>query len=216
MGSGDSYARRTVIVGASAITFGCVDGRSDGGQASSESDGDGDSDGNVSNESSDETDDPAIGEVEQMGDLTLTSQAFDDGERIPEQYGYTADNVNPPLEVSNVPEAAESLALIMDDPDAVEPAGKVWDHWVVWNIPPETTTIPEGWAPTEAAEGTNDFGEVGYGGPNPPDREHRYRFKLFALDATLDLPPETDAEALGSAMDGSVIEQTQLTGTYPA
>ena len=150
-----------------------------------------------------------------MGDLTLTSPAFDDGERIPEKYGYEAENVNPPLETENVPDGVESLALIVDDPDAVEPAGKVWDHWVVWNIPPEMTTIPEDWSPSDATEGTNDYGTVGYGGPNPPDREHRYRFKLSALDTTLDLPSETDAEALESAMDAHVLEQTQLDGTYP-
>ncbi|WP_435345984.1 YbhB/YbcL family Raf kinase inhibitor-like protein [Haloarchaeobius sp. HRN-SO-5] len=151
-----------------------------------------------------------------MGDLTLTSQAFQDGERIPEQYGYRAENVNPPLDIDGVPDDAESLALVVDDPDAVKPAGKVWDHWVVWNVPPDTRRIPEGWDAAGATEGTNDFGERGYGGPNPPDREHRYRFKLFALDTTLDLSGDADAEALGEAMDGHVLAQTQLDGTYPA
>ncbi|MEF8779148.1 MAG: YbhB/YbcL family Raf kinase inhibitor-like protein [Haloferacaceae archaeon] len=148
--------------------------------------------------------------------MRLTSPAFDDGERIPEQYGYTAENVNPPLSIENVPDDAASLALIVDDPDAVEPAGKVWDHWVVWNVPPETTAIPEDWNPTDAEEGTNDYGEVGYGGPNPPDREHTYRFELFALDATLDLPTSTDADGLRSAMEGHVLERARLEGTYPA
>ncbi|MFA9516140.1 YbhB/YbcL family Raf kinase inhibitor-like protein [Halopenitus sp. H-Gu1] len=151
-----------------------------------------------------------------MSDLTLTSPAFDDGERIPHKYGYEAENVNPPLEIENAPDGAESMALIMDDPDAVEPAGKVWDHWIVWNIPSETTAIPEDWAPSEATEGTNDYGTVGYGGPNPPDKEHRYRFQLFALETTLERSPQTDAEALRSAMEGHVIERTQLNGTYPA
>jgi Raf kinase inhibitor-like YbhB/YbcL family protein len=162
-----------------------------------------------------ETGNPARGEVTKMGGLSLSSSAFDDGEQIPDRYGYTAENVNPPLRVAGVPDGAASLALVMDDPDAVEPAGKVWDHWVVWNIPVTRTEIPENWTPDEAAEGTNDYGEVGYGGPNPPDREHRYRFKLFALDTTLDLPAETDADALGDAMAGHVLAQTQLDGTYP-
>ncbi|WP_254524041.1 YbhB/YbcL family Raf kinase inhibitor-like protein [Natrinema caseinilyticum] len=151
-----------------------------------------------------------------MGELTLTSQAFDDGERIPEEYGYAKTNVNPPLEIDGVPDGAESLALIVDDPDARKPAGTVWDHWVVWNIPPETGTIPDGWTPDEAIEGHNDFGERGYGGPNPPDREHTYRFRLFALDTTLDLGPTTDADALESAIDGRVLERADLAGTYPA
>lgn len=151
-----------------------------------------------------------------MGDLTLRSPAFDDGEQIPEAYGYKIENVNPPLEIKNVPESAETLALVVDDPDAVEPAGKVWDHWIVWNIPPDVTSIPENYDPDDAVEGTNDFDEVGYGGPSPPDTEHRYRFKLFALDTTLDFPTDTDAEALGSVIEDHVLEQTELDGTYPA
>ena len=81
-----------------------------------------------------------------MSDLQLSSPAFGDGERIPEAYGYTERNVNPPLTVSGVPAAAESLALIVDDPDAREPAGKVWDHWLVWDVPPDVTEIPEDWS----------------------------------------------------------------------
>lgn len=205
-----AVTRRTVIIGASVLTVGCVDGDSDAGREGTE-------DGNdESGEPTSENDNPTTGDITQMGDLTLTSPAFEDGEQIPEKYGYEAENVNPPLEIENVPDGAESMALVVDDPDAVEPAGKVWDHWIVWNIPPETTRIPEDWNPQDATEGTNDYGDTGYGGPNPPDREHRYRFKLFALDTKLDLPTGTDAEALGSAVDGSVIEQTQLDGTYPA
>ncbi|WP_265112512.1 YbhB/YbcL family Raf kinase inhibitor-like protein [Halosolutus halophilus] len=151
-----------------------------------------------------------------MGDLALTSPAFDDGDRIPDRYGYEAENVNPPLSIENVPDDAESLALIVDDPDAVDAAGQVWTHWLVWNVPPDTTTIPEDWEAEDAAEGTNDFGEVGYGGPNPPDAEHRYRFKLFALETTLDLSSETDADDLAEAMDGHVVAATQLDGAYPA
>jgi Raf kinase inhibitor-like YbhB/YbcL family protein len=198
--------RRALVAGAAALVAGCVGDNGDGG------DGAGDNGDDAATPDSN----PATGEVTQMGDLTLTSPTFDDGEQIPDRYGYTVDNVNPPLEVKGVPEGAESMALLVDDPDAVEPAGTVWDHWVVWNIPPTRTTVPEGWEPSDAVEGTNDYGEVGYGGPNPPDREHRYRFKLFALETTFDLPAATDAEALGEAMDGHVLAQTQLDGTYPA
>jgi len=148
--------------------------------------------------------------------LALTSPAFAAGAAIPEAYGYTERNVNPPLTIAGVPSGTESLALIMDDPDAVEPAGKVWDHWVVWNIDPGRAEIPEDWAVTAsgAVTGTNDYGERGYGGPNPPDREHVYRFELSALESTLDLPVVTDADALRAAMTGKVLETATLSGTY--
>jgi hypothetical protein len=149
-----------------------------------------------------------------MASFRLTSPAFEDGGSIPARYGYRQENVNPPLAIAGVPAGAESLAVIVDDPDAVKPAGKVWDHWVVWNVPPEVEELPEGWDASGASEGTNDFGERGYGGPNPPDREHSYRFQVIALDATLDLPGETDADGLREAMDGHVIEGAELTGTY--
>lgn len=149
-----------------------------------------------------------------MGDLELTSPAFADGESIPRKYGYTNQNVNPPLTIDGVPSDAASLALVVDDPDAMEPAGKVWDHWVVWNVPPDRTEIPEGWSPADAVEGTNDFGETGYDGPNPPDKEHTYRFKLSALDTTLDLQAGATKDDLGRAMEGHVLAQTQLEGTY--
>ena len=157
---------------------------------------------------------PAVGDVSQRGDFRLTSPAFDDGGAIPMQYGRSAANVNPPLSIAGVPTKATSLALIVDDPDAVGPAGKVWLHWLVWNVPPETTEIPEGWEPTAAVEGTNDFGETGYGGPAPPDDTHTYRFKCYALDAMLDLPSSASKRDVGAAMAGHVLAQTQLTGTY--
>ncbi|MGM0605967.1 MAG: YbhB/YbcL family Raf kinase inhibitor-like protein [Halobacteriota archaeon] len=150
-----------------------------------------------------------------MDELHLTSSAFADGARIPDEYGYTARNVNPPLEIDGVPADAESLAIVMDDPDAVEPAGTVWDHWVVWNVPPDTTTIPEGWTPATALEGRNDFGEEGYGGPNPPDREHTYEITVYALDTTLNLNAGSTKADLESAIAGHVIEETTLRGRYP-
>ncbi len=148
-----------------------------------------------------------------MSALTLKSPAFDDGATIPREYGYTNRNVNPPLTVSGVPEAATGLALIVDDPDAKAPAGKIWDHWVVWDIDPTTTAIPEDWAATDAREGRNDYGERGYGGPNPPDREHTYRFTLYALETTIGRGPQT-AEDLRDAMEGHILASAALTGTF--
>lgn len=149
-----------------------------------------------------------------MATFRLTSPLFNDGEPIPPRCGYTAENVNPSLTVGGVPDDARSLALIMDDPDAMEPAGKIWDHWLIWNLDPDLETIPEDWSPSSPTEGTNDYGEVGYGGPNPPDREHTYRFRLYALDDTLELPVGSDREALEKALEGHVLDETLLEGTY--
>jgi hypothetical protein len=146
--------------------------------------------------------------------LQLTSPAFDHGARIPDQYGYTADDVNPPLEISGVPSEAETLALIVDDPDAVEPAGKVWDHWVVANVDQQTSEIPEDWTAADAVEGTNDYGDRGYGGPNPPDREHTYRFRVYALDAALPVGSGVTKDELLEAMEGHVLDEALLEGTY--
>lgn len=149
-----------------------------------------------------------------MAPLRLTSPAFDDGAPIPDRYGYTAANVNPPLDIGDVPAAAVSLALVVDDPDAVEPAGKVWDHWVVWDLDPDRTHIPEDWDAAGATEGHNDFGESGYGGPNPPDRPHTYRFVVYALDTDLTLDPGATKADLEAAMADHVVDEARLTGTF--
>lgn len=149
-----------------------------------------------------------------MPSLSLDSPAFEDGGPIPEAYSYTERNVNPPLRIDGVPPEAETLALVMDDPDAVEPAGKIWDHWVVWNLSPDTTEIPEDWDAEDATEGRTDYDETGYGGPNPPDRRHTYRFRLFALDTTLDLSPDVTKADLEDGMDGHGLAEANLEGTY--
>ena len=159
-------------------------------------------------------DTPLAGDAPQRGALDLTSPAFDDGDAIPREYGRRERDVNPPLAIAGVPDDAASLALVLDDPDAVEPAGQVWLHWLVWNVDPGRTAIPEAWDAAGAVEGTNDFGEVGYGGPSPPDREHTYRFKLYALDARLDAGAGADLAAVGGAAAGHVVASTQLEGTY--
>lgn len=146
--------------------------------------------------------------------MELRSSAFDEGEAIPKKYGYREENVNPPMEIAGVPDEAESLALVMDDPDAVKPAGKVWDHWVVWNIPPKTGAIEEDFVPPDSVEGMTDYGQRGYGGPNPPDGVHSYRFRLFALDCSLDLPSSAGKDDLERAIEGHVLEKAELYGTY--
>ena len=144
-----------------------------------------------------------------MGNLQLTSNAFSHGGEIPRKCGYKNGNEKPPLTINGVPEGTKSLALIMDDPDAMGAVGKVWVHWVVWNIDPTTTELEN-----LTEEGMTDFGEVGYGGPAPPDKRHTYVFKLYALDSKLDLPEGSTKSELENAMEGHIIEQAQLTGTY--
>jgi Raf kinase inhibitor-like YbhB/YbcL family protein len=148
--------------------------------------------------------------------MELSSPAFRDGNPIPAEHGYTERNVNPPLEIAAVPSGAVSLVLVVDDPDAVESAGNVWVHWLVWDVDPTRKRIPADWSTdtSAAVEGENDYGEIGYGGPNPPDGEHTYRFRLFALDDELGLDAGATRDDLERAMEGHVIESTTYEGTY--
>ncbi len=146
--------------------------------------------------------------------MEITSPAFDDDERIPDKYGYTHDNVNPPLTISGVPDEAESLVLIMDDPDAMEPAGQIWDHWVVYDITPTDQNVPEDSVPAGGIEGETSYGENSYGGPNPPDREHTYYFRLYALDTELDISTNAARDDVEDAMEGHVIAEAELTGVF--
>ena len=155
-----------------------------------------------------------------MGNLQLASSSFADGDEIPREYGYKNGNREPQLTISGTPDGTKSLALIMDDPDAMEPAGKVWVHWVLWNIDHDTTDLAESLDIQRAYRrgtvgfGMTDFGEVGYGGPAPPDKRHTYVFKLYALDSKLVLTAESTKADVEKAMEGHIVEQTQLTGTY--
>lgn len=142
--------------------------------------------------------------------MQLTSPAFPGGESIPAKYTCEGDNVSPPLNVSGVPDGAQSLALIMDDPDA--PSG-TWIHWTVWNIPPETKTMSEGRAPAGAVEGATDR-EAEYHGPCPPSGSHRYFFRLYALDTKISLWPEATRGELGRAMEGHILDKTEFMGIY--
>ena len=144
-----------------------------------------------------------------MGTLKITSSAFKEGEPIPRKFGYKNGNEKPPLTINGIPDGTKSLALIMDDPDAMGAVGKVWVHWVVWNIDPDTSGLRN-----LTEEGMTDFGEVGYGGPAPPDKRHTYVFKLYALDSVLDLSSESSKADVEKAMDGHIIEQATLEGTY--
>ena len=151
-----------------------------------------------------------------MGNLKLTSSAFEDGGEIPRECGYKNGNEVPPLSVDEWPDGTKSLALIMDDPDAMGAVGKVWVHWVVWNINHDTTDLKDKKTgmPSLNVEGMTDFGEFGYGGPAPPDKRHTYVFKLYALDSMLDLHGESSKTDVEKAMEGHIIEQVTLTGTY--
>ena len=152
--------------------------------------------------------------------LSLTSSAFAAGQAIPKKYTCEGGDLSPPLAWSGVPANAKSLALIVDDPDAPDPKApqRVWVHWVVYNLAPATTALAEGASgknvPVGAVEGTNDWGRSGYGGPCPPIGRHRYFFKLYALDAMLPAGKPLTKHALEAAMQGHIVAQTELIGTY--
>jgi Raf kinase inhibitor-like YbhB/YbcL family protein len=143
--------------------------------------------------------------------MQITSSVFNHNQSIPEKYTCDGENISPNLSFNDIPEKAQSLALIVEDPDA--PAG-LWIHWTLWNITPDTTTISEGSTPKGATEGITSFGNTGYGGPCPPDKEHRYVFKLYALDTTLELDSTATKENLDNAMQGHILDTAELIGLY--
>ena len=160
------------------------------------------------------------GEATAATRLALTSPSFADGAPIPVRHTCEGGDVSPPLAWSGVPAGTQSLVLIVDDPDAPDPAAPrtTWVHWVLYNLPPQATGLPEdarhGALPAGTVEGLNDWKRTGYGGPCPPVGRHRYVHKLYALDRTLfSLGSATKAE-LERAMEGHVLAQGQLIGTY--
>ncbi len=157
-------------------------------------------------------------DLEQQGGLSITAADFDDNEQMPDYVGFVNENENPELQIENVPEGTESLVLVMDDPDAEPVVGFTFDHWLVWDIDPDTETIPRGWNPDEdeATVGYNDFVETDYSGPSPPDEAHGYRFKLLALDSKLGLGPEARKAVIEMtvAMEAEVLGSAQLIGQY--
>lgn len=149
-------------------------------------------------------------------ELKLTSTAFKEGQAIPRQYTCDGVNVSPPLEWSGAPKSAKTIAIIADDPDA--PAG-TWVHWVLYNLPADNIGLVENLPATEdlkagGFQGKNDFGKIGYGGPCPPSGTHRYFLKIYALDGELPLKAGATKADLEKAMEGHVLLQGQLMGTY--
>lgn len=143
-----------------------------------------------------------------MVGLNITSPAFENSKSIPEKYTCDSKNVNPPLNVEGAPKGTASLVLIIDDPDA--PMG-TFVHWVVWNIA-STNKIEEDKAP--GVEGLNDFKKHSYSGPCPPRGEHRYFFKVYALDTKLGLGPDSRKKDVEKAMEGHILAKGELIGLY--
>jgi len=152
--------------------------------------------------------------------LTLSSDAFEDGDAIPARYTCSGDDISPPLSWSGVPDKTRSLVLIIDDPDAPDPKAPkmTWVHWLVYNLPADATGLAEGAASTDlpagAQQGLNDWRKAGYGGPCPPIGRHRYFHKLYALDAVVDNLHRPTKAQLEAAMQGHVIAQAEIVGTF--
>ncbi|MFA9401501.1 MAG: YbhB/YbcL family Raf kinase inhibitor-like protein [Anaerolineales bacterium] len=156
--------------------------------------------------------------IQSEDEFILTSDVFLEGEPIPSKYACNGDDISPPLAWSGAPDNTNSFVLIMDDPDA--PVG-MWVHWVLFNIPGNATVIDVGLPadaelPDGSQQGTNSWGRVGYGGPCPPSGVHRYFFKLHALDAPLALDESATKEEVLAAMEGHILIETELMGTYSA
>lgn len=148
--------------------------------------------------------------------FTLTSAVFTEGQPIPSAYTCEGRDISPALSWTEPPDGTKGLALISDDPDA--PMG-TWVHWVVYNLPSSARGLPEGFRadaqlPDGTRQGTTDFGRTGYGGPCPPSGTHRYFFKLYALDAVLTLKPGVTKQQLEQAMQGHILAEARLMGTY--
>ena len=149
--------------------------------------------------------------------FTIASSAFGDDGNIPIEFTCDGDDRSPALDWTDPPSDTKSFALVMDDPDA---PGRTWVHWVLFNLPPRECGLPDGVSdtptlPSGARQGTNDFGRLGYGGPCPPaGPAHRYYFRLYALDAIIDLPPGATRRALDAATRGHVLATAELTGRY--
>ena len=137
--------------------------------------------------------------------MELTSNDFQEGNEIPKKFGYKHENEQPNVEFDSVPTDAKTLAIIMDDPDAMKAVGKVWVHWLTYHDVADSNS---------KIEGKTDFGEIGYGGPAPPDGRHTYIFKGYALETSLDLKEGYSKQELEDAMKGHIIAEAKLTGTF--
>jgi len=141
--------------------------------------------------------------------MKLTSSDFEHMEKIPSKFTGDGEDINPNLEISNIPENTKSLVLIFDDPDA--PMG-TWVHWLIWNISPTTSLISENSIP--GIQGKNSLGRNDYGGPMPPSGTHRYFFKLYALDKVLDLKEGSNKQELEKAIQNNILDKAELIGLY--
>jgi Raf kinase inhibitor-like YbhB/YbcL family protein len=155
--------------------------------------------------------------------FVITSAAFANGAEIPARHTCEGEQLSPPLEWSGAPKGTRSFVLIVDDPDAPDPAApqRVWVHWLLYNLPPDTTSLAEGASRTGLPEGArelrNDGDGVGYTGPCPPIGRHRYFHRIYALDTILpDLGEDATRADLEKAMEGHVLGMAELMGTYPA
>ena len=137
-----------------------------------------------------------------MAEFSITSPDFEEGGEIPKKFGYKHGNEQPDITFRSIPNGTNTRALIMDDPDAMGAVGKVWVHWLEYS--PSNIIV----------SGKNDFGEIGYGGPAPPDKRHTYVFKAYALDVDLDLNEGYSKEELEDAMKGHILAEAKLTGTF--
>jgi Raf kinase inhibitor-like YbhB/YbcL family protein len=144
-----------------------------------------------------------------MEKLIISSPVFTNNNFIPEKYSCDGDGINPPIFIEKVPERTESLALIMDDPDA---ASGTFVHWIIWNIDPALSQIAEDSVP--GVEGLNSGGRKGYTGPCPPSSKHRYFFKVFALDSMVSLNANSKKGDLEKAMEGHVLAKGEIMGLY--
>ena len=139
-----------------------------------------------------------------MSDFSITCSDFDEGAEIPKKFGYKFENEEPNISFNRPPSSTTTLALIMDDPDAMGAVGKVWLHWLQYHNLTESSPV----------EGKTDFNEIGYGGPAPPDRRHTYIFKAYALDTELELKEGFSKQELEDAMKDHILAEAKLTGTF--
>lgn len=146
-----------------------------------------------------------------LNNMQITSQVFAEGEYIPAKYTCMGEGINPPLQWSQVPADTKSLALIVDDPDATV---GLFSHWVLWNISVRVSVLMENSVPTDAIVGSNSDSTNYYFAPCPPSGVHHYRFKLYALDLLLSLPVSAGQKDLEAAMEGHVLDQSQLIGLF--
>lgn len=148
--------------------------------------------------------------------LTLSSPAFGSGQRIPRKYSCDGEDVSPPLSWTGIPSETKSLALIVEDPDAVV---GIWCHWVLFNLPATAENLPENVARIPeltdgTRQGSNSWKRIGYGGPCPPGGTHRYFFRLYALDSSLDIPAGVTSGKISQSMKGHVLGEASLMGLY--